>query len=358
MAAQFVLQPHRAAGVGQVLRRDVRDRGRHIRRDAPRTEHAGDAVVRLHRRRIARDDEKAAALQSRAGGKVEVNVAIDAEAGEVFEVILAVEDFDELEAVGDAGNFCGVIHDFGNHQPCPSRAGPERLKRKRDAADNRSATGHRWLAELRHGGNIGLMAVHSKADEHVRRHHEAGGAELLPGLAVEAAEAGEHTARALEAQPHLRIVHRHGTFAYGSGSGRGAGLELHAAQARGREHRGKDGVGGRFGPSHETGFAVAVREINRFEPRLHIEVADVDAGVESEVIRRPANVAAAPGDVVATRHRGRRARAAERPDVGHGKLRGDERCLAASRDQVGGHRAIPHAVHGERVGSAGNQGRR
>src|SRR6185503_10282591 len=88
-------------------------------------------------RRVARDDKKLTALQDCAVRKVVMNVAVDAEARKVLEVILPIEDLDVFEA--QAWNFRGMIHDFRNDEAGAARTRPKRFKGQREAVDDSAA---------------------------------------------------------------------------------------------------------------------------------------------------------------------------------------------------------------------------
>ena len=102
-----------------------------------RAEHVRDSIDRLEVVGRRGDDDEFAGLELEAVGKLEVDVAADAPAGQVLENRAGVIDFDEFEVL-PVGKVLPVIHDFAEDQPRRAARRAERLTRGCERAGGRA----------------------------------------------------------------------------------------------------------------------------------------------------------------------------------------------------------------------------
>src|SRR6266536_1036617 len=100
-----------------------------------------------------------------------------------------------------------MIHDFGKSQPRAATRRAQRLGCGRKQS-HRAARGVPEVAELRDGGLRGVKTSDSETEKHGGRQRQGHGAELAPGLAIEAGITRDPgAAHALESQPGVRVVY-------------------------------------------------------------------------------------------------------------------------------------------------------
>ncbi len=193
------------------------------------------------------------------------------------------------------------------------------------------------------------MTRHREAEINRRRQSQIRRAQLRPVLSVESRVTGEIISDTPQPQPRVRIVHRERAGQCRHAVAGASRLEIATADARRRHHARCTRAGReRFARDHAR-FRPRIRQRERIESHLHVEVAGALHVTKLKLVRRPADVCAAARDVQTVANRHLRARERRRT---HRLARVEARVklhLRIIRHGIRGDRLIGDVVHRERI---------